>query len=51
MVPKLLTHLKTNNCENADDKFGRLNGKFYRNWVRQDNTISFSFKDQIEKHF
>ena len=34
MAPKLISHLKGNNCERQPDKFGRLNGEFYRNWVR-----------------
>ena len=51
MAPALLNHIKTNNCENAPDKFGRLNAMFYRNWVRQENARSFGFKDQMDKHF
>ena len=34
MAPKIIAHLKNNNCERQPDKFGRLNAEFYRNWVR-----------------
>ena len=51
MAPKLFNHLKFNNCENQPDKFGRMNGQFYKNWVRQDNQKNLEFKNQMEKHF
>ena len=34
MLPAIYYHLKSNDCEKAADKFGRLNGQFYKNWVR-----------------
>ena len=51
MAPAIYHHLKKNNCESQPDKFGRMNATFYRNWVRQDNTIKIDFIDQLEKHF
>ena len=51
MAPKLIYHLKANDCERQADKFGRLNAKFYRNWVRQENSQPNGFIDQMSKHF
>ena len=50
MLPAIYHHLKTHDCEKAQDKFGRLNGTFYKNWVRQENGRYSSFTDQMEKH-
>ena len=36
MLPSLFHHLKEKNCENAPDKFGRMNAMFYKNWTRQE---------------
>ena len=52
MYPKIYHHLKTNNCEAAQDKVcGRMNASFYKNWARQENGIKFSHVEQMEKHF
>ena len=51
MAPRLIHHLTFNNCEKADDKFGRQNAVFYRNWVRQDNAIQNDIALQLKKHF
>ena len=50
MLPAIYHHLKTHDAEKAQDKFGRLNGTFYKNWVRQENGRYSSFTDQMEKH-
>ena len=50
MLPKIYHHLKENNCENAADKFGRMNANFYRNWTRQENQRKYKMFDQLEKH-
>ena len=36
MMPKLLYHLKNNDYERMDDRFGRMPATFYKNWVRQE---------------
>ena len=51
MAPAIMHHLRFNNCEKAEDKFGRLNAQFYQNWVRQDMTCHNKFADQMSKHF
>ena len=51
MAPAIMHHLRSNNCENAPDKFGRLNAGFYKNFTRQDNTRKPDVIDQLEKHF
>ena len=45
MAPALMHHIKFNDCEKAQDKFGRLNAQFYRNWVRQEPARKTSFHD------
>ena len=51
MAPAIMHHLKFNDCEKAQDKFGRLNAQFYKNWVRQEPGRKIDFHDQLEKHF
>ena len=51
MAPQLFRHLKANNCENAPDKFGRLNATFYKNYIRQDNQRQSGISEQMAKHF
>ena len=50
MLPKIYHHLKENNCENATDKFGRMNAMFYKNWTRQEPLRKHKFIEQCEKH-
>ena len=51
MAPALWHHMKTFDSEKAQDKFGRLNATFYRNWCRQENSRKTSIHNQMEKHF
>ena len=51
MAPAIISHLKSNNCEKAEDKFGRQNAQFYTNWVRQDQVMKRSIHTQLDKHF
>ena len=52
MWARLATHLKENDCEKADDKFGRLPATFYMNWVRQQNSGPRrpATANQMDKH-
>ena len=36
MMPKLMDHLKNNDYEKMEDRFGRMPATFYKNWVRQE---------------